>query len=362
VKHLCERWPGDLVIAVGDDKVAGHLALPAACRAPSDWAVAERRSALLGTDDAAAAAGDPPLSRAELVTIRAGRRTLYNDAPLDKASLDKASLDKASASAKASSASLLSSRAQSSSSQLEGGKKSLTMLPLSNPMWSATLKARIEDNRAKNAKNAQNLAAGNGTARLLSPPSHPSHLLSPAPDGAVGEASEASAEGVDADDGNGGPGRRRRLLGGAMRQFSKDKKKEKGKKDNGKKVLRAGVVASATISGKAKVASGSHGAVEGILAVALAQQAAPPAAEGGTGAEGTGVEGNGVEGTGVEGTGVDTEARGGVRPRTVTLVGFKVGDMAAPLPINELRNHALCRVATTHALYSDVDLWPSATL
>jgi len=48
--------------------------------------------------------------------------------------------------------------------------------------------------------------------------------------------------------------------------------------------------------------------------------------------------------------------------RSVLLLPVEGGARFEPYPINVLRNHALCRVRTTHALYLDIDLLPSRTL
>lgn len=51
-----------------------------------------------------------------------------------------------------------------------------------------------------------------------------------------------------------------------------------------------------------------------------------------------------------------------IPPRRVVAVGVPSAGPYAAFPVNYLRNAALCRVATTHALYADVDFWPSETL
>ena len=51
-----------------------------------------------------------------------------------------------------------------------------------------------------------------------------------------------------------------------------------------------------------------------------------------------------------------------IPPRRVVAIGVPSAGPYAAFPVNYLRNAALCRVATTHALYTDVDFWPSETL
>jgi hypothetical protein len=51
-----------------------------------------------------------------------------------------------------------------------------------------------------------------------------------------------------------------------------------------------------------------------------------------------------------------------VSPRRVIAFGVPSAGPYDAFPVNSLRNAALCRVATSHALYIDVDFWPSETL
>jgi hypothetical protein len=51
-----------------------------------------------------------------------------------------------------------------------------------------------------------------------------------------------------------------------------------------------------------------------------------------------------------------------VPPRRVVAFGVPSAGEYGAFPVNALRNAALCHVATSHALYTDVDLWPSETL
>jgi hypothetical protein len=48
--------------------------------------------------------------------------------------------------------------------------------------------------------------------------------------------------------------------------------------------------------------------------------------------------------------------------RRVVAFGVPSEGEHGAFPVNALRNAALCHVATSHALYTDVDLWPSETL
>lgn len=45
----------------------------------------------------------------------------------------------------------------------------------------------------------------------------------------------------------------------------------------------------------------------------------------------------------------------------VTLVPYPTS-AGGVYPVNEMRNAALCAVKTSHAVYTDMDLWPSQTL
>ena len=242
VKHLCERWPGDIIIAVGDS-YASHVRLPAACTAPSDAAVAERSEALLGLSGDVGAL-DPPLDHQAIAKFRSSRATLY--------------------------------------------ERQSDMMPLPSPL------SKFPDPRAfrVNQSVTKLLKAIGGVV-----PSVPTR-------------NETA----------------RRRLNGFMRRYSK-LSKEGDKHDVGapSSSARVGTFTARVTANRLSRISGEP------LRMEAAELNTP----------------------------VQTEL---VRRRTVTLLPFRVKDPLAPFPINELRNHALCRVSTTHAFYNDVDLWPSSTL